>query len=300
MVLERMPAAEVTITSELVGALLTDQQPDLAQLPLTLLTSGWDNAIYRLGDHYVVRLPRRELAADLIRTEQRWLPALAARVPLPVPEPLRIGRPGHGYPWWWTVAPYFAGRSAAMTPPDDPHEAAVTLGGFLGALHSTAPPDAPANTYRGVPLIARTDDFAQRLHQLREIVDVDLAHAAWQAGLSAPPYGGDPVWLHGDFHPANIVVDGGRVSAVIDFGDLTSGDPATDLAIAWMLLPTECRAEFRSAYDATSERGSDDDTWVRARAWALGLALAFVSRSADNPLMASVGLRTFDAVLASL
>ncbi|MER7151067.1 phosphotransferase [Streptomyces lydicus] len=51
--------------------------------------------------------------------------------------------------------------------------------------------------------------------------------------------------LHGDLHPANILVDRGRIRAVIDFGDITSGDPATDLSVAWMLFTAEQRVALR-------------------------------------------------------
>jgi len=93
-------------------------------------------------------------------------------------------------------------------------------------------------------------------------------------------------------HPANILVNAGRISAVIDFGDLTSGDPATDLSVAWMLLPAQERVIFRQAYGQ-----ADDHTWARARGWALSLALAFLTNSADNPLMAGIGKHTFREVL---
>jgi aminoglycoside phosphotransferase (APT) family kinase protein len=106
------------------------------------------------------------------------------------------------------------------------------------------------------------------------------------------------VWLHGDFHPANILVHRGRISGVIDFGDVTSGDPATDLSVAWMLLPAECHDAFRAAYRTASGYPDSDDTWVRARGWALALSLAILAHSADNPLMTEIGHRTIGAVLA--
>jgi len=76
----RVPPAEVPIDEALVCGLLAAQHPDLAELSLRLAGEGWDNAIWRLGQHLAVRLPRRPLAVDLIAHERRWLPGLALRL----------------------------------------------------------------------------------------------------------------------------------------------------------------------------------------------------------------------------
>jgi len=134
------PAAEVEVTEGLVRALLREQHPDLADLALVEVASGWDNLIYRLGDALSVRLPRRATSAVLIEHEQRWLPQLGVGLPLPVPVPLRVGVPGCGYPWPWTISTWLPGRSAELDPPEDLELAAVMLGAFLRALHQPAPP----------------------------------------------------------------------------------------------------------------------------------------------------------------
>jgi aminoglycoside phosphotransferase (APT) family kinase protein len=104
------------------------------------------------------------------------------------------------------------------------------------------------------------------------------------------------VWLHGDLHPANILVDDGRISGVIDFGDITAGDPASDLAVAWMLLPPGCHAGFWSAYQAAGGRAGDA-LQARARGWALNFAIVFLAHSEDNPVLRKVGRRTLRTVL---
>jgi aminoglycoside phosphotransferase (APT) family kinase protein len=290
---DNMPSAEIDIGEPLVRALLTEQYPDLAGLALVEIASGWDNAIFRLGEDLSVRLPRRALAAALVEHEQRWLPELARTLPLPVPSPVRIGRPGSGYPWSWSVCRWLPGTSATRTPPDDPLEAAATLGAFLSALHREAPADAPVNPYRGVALDQREAGVIQRAAQLADRIDADAVVTCWTELASAPRWNAPPVWLHGDLHPGNVLVHEGRVSAVIDFGDITSGDPATDLAVAWMMFPAEARPVFRMAAG-----GRDEATWRRARAWALSLALAYLARSADNPMFARLGADTLRAVLA--
>jgi aminoglycoside phosphotransferase (APT) family kinase protein len=284
-----MPAAEADVSPGLVRRLLADQHPDLAHLPVEVMANGWDNVLCRVGDGLVARLPRREVAVRFLVHEQRWLPVLAPRLPLPVPAPVRVGRPGSGYPWPWSIVAYLPGQVAARSPARD---AAVSLGRFLAALHTPAVPDAPANPVRGVPLAERAATTAENLDAVGDLVDRGAATAVWEAALAAPLWDEPPVWVHGDLHPANILVHEGRVSAVIDFGDITSGDPATDLSVAWMLLPAESRDTFRSVYGT-----ADDDLWVRARGWALTLSLAFLAHSADNPLLARIGRRTIDAVL---
>ena len=287
-----MPAAEVNVSPELVRRLLEAQQPDLAHLPVRLMAYGWDNFMYRLGDELAVRLPRRTAAAGLIVHEQRWLPVVAPRLPLPVPAPVRAGRPAPGYPWPWSIVPLLPGQLAAREPPADPARAAASLGRFLGALHVPAPPDAPANPLRGVPLAERAAAVTENLSVLGGLVGRGAAMRAWRAALATPAWGRAPVWLHGDLHPANILVHRGSISGVIDFGDITAGDPATDLAIAWMLFDRTDRDDFRAACGT-----SDGDTWDRARGWALHLGLAYLAHSADNPLMAAIGKRVISAVL---
>jgi aminoglycoside phosphotransferase (APT) family kinase protein len=291
-----MPAADVEVSADLVRRLLADQHPDLARLPVEFLANGWDNELYRVGAGLVARLPRRALGAQIITNEQRWLPGLAARLPLPIPSPERTGVPACGYPYSWSVVPYLPGVPAAQASSFDPAAAAAAIGGFLGALHVPAPVDAPANPFRGVPLAARAGNFAANLALIGGQVDQDAVLRAWVAALTAPGYDGPPVWLHGDLHPANILVNDGQVSGVIDFGDITAGDPASDLSVAWMLLPLSCHAIFWSAYQAADGR-ADDAVRARARGWALNLAVVFLAHSEDNPVLRQVGRRTLSTVL---
>jgi aminoglycoside phosphotransferase (APT) family kinase protein len=291
-----MPAADVEVSADLVRRLLADQHPDLARLPVEFLANGWDNELYRVGDRLVARLPRRALGAQIITNEQRWLPGLAPRLPLPIPCPERTGVPACGYPYSWSVVPYLPGVPAAQARSLDPAAAAAAVGGFLGALHVPAPADAPANPFRGVPLTARASTFAANLALLGGQVDRDAVLRAWVAALTAPGYDGPPVWLHGDLHPANILVNDGQVSGVIDFGDITAGDPASDLSVAWMLLPPGFHAGFWSAYQAAGGRAGDA-VRARARGWALNLAVVFLTHSEDNPVIRQVGRRTLSTVL---
>ncbi|MET8160064.1 aminoglycoside phosphotransferase family protein [Sphaerisporangium sp. NPDC005289] len=295
---QRMPAAEVEVSADLVRRLVAAQHPDLAHLPVEMMANGWDNVMFRVGDALVARLPRREVGARSLVHEQRWLPVLGPRLPLPVPAPVRVGRPQFGYPWPWSVVRFLPGGVASRNPPADPRAAAAGLGAFLGALHTPASPEAPANPYRGVPLAGRAPALARCLSIVGDLVDHGAVMRVWEGAVAAPQWDGPPAWLHGDLHPANILVHDGRVSGVIDFGDVTAGDPATDLSVVWMLLPAECHDAFRDAYHAAAGRAGGDDLWLRARGWALALSLAFLAQSADDPVIAEIGRHTITAVLA--
>jgi len=290
------PASEVTIDCSLVRGLLQEQHADLAHLTLVKIGEGWDNQLYRLGDDLIVRLPRRAAAAVLIEHEQRWLPQLAPRLPLRIPHPLRTGRPGCGFPWSWSITPWVAGQSAAIAPPADAEAAARALAEFLRALHQPAPGDAPRNAWRGVPLSDRTARLHEHVVALEAVIDPGVVLGLWDSIVATPPWSGPPLWIHGDLHPGNILVSEGRLSAVIDFGDLTAGDPATDLSVAWMLLPRPARMAF-GALTCAPRGWLDDHTWNRARGWALALGLAFLANSSGDVIMSAIGHAALSSVL---
>jgi aminoglycoside phosphotransferase (APT) family kinase protein len=273
------PEAEVAIDARLVRSLLADQHPDLADLELVALDAGWDNSLWRLGERLVVRLPRREVAVAPTLHEQRWLPMVADGLPLLVPTPVRTGVASPTFAWPWTIVPWIDGVPGDRATLADPDASAVRLGHFLRTLHRTAPSDAPHNPYRSVELTARAAAFEDRMATLAGEVDGDALRAVWEAACAAPPWDGPPVWLHGDLHPANTVVHEGVLAGVIDFGDICAGDPATDLAGAWMLLPASSRAAFLDAYGRAG--GADI---ARARGWAVlfGLVLLDIGL-ADKP-----------------
>jgi aminoglycoside phosphotransferase (APT) family kinase protein len=233
----------------------------------------------------------------LIEHEQRWLPHLASRLPLPIPSPVRVGQPSHEFPWRWSVVPWFSGETADRVPIADGEAVAVSLGRFLEALHRPAPADAPGNPWRGVDLTQRTPLLERHLSVVDALVDRRAIVALWERLAATPPWCGPPLWIHGDLHPGNLLIENGRLSAVIDFGDLTSGDPATDLSVAWMLLPPRHRPAFRAAARSSSD-SIDEDTWRRARAWALALGVSYLANSRDDEPLAALGRTTIGAALA--
>lgn len=285
------PAAEVEITENLVRALLHEQHADLAELPLVLMDAGWDNVMFRLGEAYTVRLPRRLVAATLLINEQNWLPLLARNLPLPIPAPVRLGLPNQSYPWKWSILPWLPGHAASEQHPHP--DQAPAFGQFLRALHQIAPSDAPVNAVRGCPLADRAEGVSARIHQLKAS-KAGLApeiEIAWHQGLNAP-VSETACWLHGDLHARNVLVDNGRISAIIDWGDITSGDVATDLAGIWALFES---ADAR--HDALEAYGPDEAEIARARAWAVNFGtILLVTGLVDNPRHAVMGADTLRRV----
>jgi aminoglycoside phosphotransferase (APT) family kinase protein len=283
------PPPEIDIDVELARTLLRAQHPDLAELPITPLAFGWDNAILRLGDELALRLPRRKIGAQLVVNEQRWLPILKDHLPLQVPAPVRIGRPHGAYPWAWSVVPWIEGETADLAAPDV--DQGEVLAGFFEALHRPAPRSAPRNPYRGVPLAQRADMFAARCEGLRakgEPLD-RAARAIWDDALAAPDDAA-PSWIQGDPHPRNVLVREGRIVAMIDWGDMAQGDRASDLAAVWMLLPERiARKRAIAALPSVSQA-----TWRRARGWAVLYGVMLLDAGlADDPRMAAVARATF-------
>ena len=284
------PAADIDLPVALVRDLLHAQHPDIAQLPLAEAASGWDNAIFRLGEELAVRLPRRAVAAALLENERRWLPLLHARLPLPVPNPIRAGLPQDPYPWAWSVTPWIAGETADRAVPD--RDQVKVLMAFLDALHTQPPADAPRNPCRGVPLAQRQTAFTRYVTVLTgrgRRVDDGLLEL-WADAVERP-IDVSPTWIHGDLHAHNVLVMHGRIVGVIDWGDMAQGDRATDLASVWMLF-----AERRSREEAIAACGSvTEHTWQRARGWALLNCLAILH--AEDPALVGLAERTLQCLL---
>jgi aminoglycoside phosphotransferase (APT) family kinase protein len=298
MVAGKMHPDEVSTDVPVVRRLLSAQFPQWADLPIAPVRSaGTDNAIYRLGGDIAVRLPRLQVASERLDKEHRWLPRLAPLLPLDIPVPLAKGAPGVGYPWHWSVCRWLDGETATVARLSDPGQAAVELAQFIAALQeidSTAgPPPGSHNFFRGVPLAARDAGTRTAISSLHGTIDGDLATAAWEAALQAPEWRGRPLWIHGDLQPGNLLVKEGRLSAVIDFGDLGVGDPACDLMVAWNLFPADTRTDFREALAV------DDAAWARGRGWALSFGLiALPYYRNTNPALAQIARHTIDEVLA--
>ncbi|MFE0178808.1 aminoglycoside phosphotransferase family protein [Streptomyces sp. NPDC059002] len=279
-----MHADEADIDEELVRRLVGARFPEWAALPVELVESaGTSHAMYRLGADLVVRLPRRAGDVDEVRREHHWLLRLAAALPVPVPAPLGMGAPGEGYPYPWSVFRWLDGETPAVGRPlAEPALFAKDMAEFLTALRAVDTSGAPVS-YRGEPLASRDANTRAAIAGLRGDVDGDAVTAAWDAALGAAAWQGPGVWLHGDLQPGNVLLDGGRLSAVIDFECMGTGDPAADLIAAWYLMDATARRAFRAALGPAT----DDAMWARGRGWALSIALDELAYYREtNPRMA--------------
>lgn len=291
------PPPDFDVDVELARRLVSSQHPDLAG-PLVLVANGWDNAIFRLGDDLAVRVPRRLVAVGLIEHEQRWLPELAPRLPVATPLPVRDGRPAPelGFDAPWSIVPWLPGRSATEFDIEVRDTSAVALADFVTALAFPAPAEAPRNAYRGVPLVHRDETMRARLSG-GKLPDAARLERVWERALAAPEWSGPRLWVHGDLHPANLLLgSSGRLEAVIDFGDLTAGDPATDLATAWLTFGPGGRRVFRS--EVESRLAVDDATWERARGWALVVASAVVEAVGTTGAFGRLAADVLDQLVA--
>lgn len=272
------PAHEVDVTVELVATLLADQAPEFSGEPLALTAAGWDNVVARIGSEVAARLPRRQLAADISRSELDWLPRMGAAWTFAAPIPVFVGGPGAGYPWRWSVVPWLEGTPVLEAPlgPDG----AAQLGAALAEVHVPAPTDAPLNPFRSQPLSARAERLDARLEAAASTpgwaLDVDAVRAAVSA---ADPWRGG-VWCHLDVHGNNVLSRDGALAGVLDWGDSGVGDAATDLGQAWYMLGTEAFAVLADAYRAAGGEADPDAPRVRAEALAYAVTMASLADEA--------------------
>ena len=280
-----MAKDETAITAELVRDLLWDQHPDLAELSIHQVEGGWGNQMWRLGDELAVRIQYMDADPHHQFKERQWLPFLAPRLPLPIPVPVRHGAPSKRSPKTWTVMTWVPGLPLDRGSITRGEHAAETLAAFLRALHTPAPPEAPVDTTGHG---AHPKDCTEGLDQFFSSLDADAldsraedVRAVWSDAVEAPAWEGPPVWVHGDLHPANVVVADGTLTGIVDFGDMFVGDPAADLAAAWVLLPAGMADYFFASYAR-----ADEATVRRARGLAVlkSLFLMLMGQNGDRGL----------------
>jgi len=275
---------EIPIDVELVQGLLRRALPAHADAPVRqLASSGSTNALFRLGDELLVRLPRQAGGSASISKEATWLPVLGPLLPVSVPEVVAVFEPDHAYPERWSVVRWIDGAHPEVVDPDtsiDPQREtlATDLATVLNALRTAALPTGTVNSpdlhsYRGEPLASMDGATRENIERCRPLMDFDLDLGAveqiWADSMKLPGAADrtTPRWYHGDLAAENLLVRDGALAAVLDFGGLSVGDPTVDLVVAWEVLDPPARDLFRRHV------GVDDATWLRGRAWALSITL---------------------------
>jgi aminoglycoside phosphotransferase (APT) family kinase protein len=270
------------IDAALVRRLIAKQFPQWADLPVTpVKIDGWDNRTYRLGTDLTARLPTAAAYVPAVEKEHQWLPVLAPYLPVEIPTAVAKGAPGEGYPYPWAIRRWIDGRTASPQTVTDLPGFAHAIADFILALQGVDATHGPLagehSFYRGAPLKHYHDETVEALGVLKDRIDADLAGEVWDAAL-ASSWERPPVWFHGDIASGNLLVQDGRLSAVIDFGTSGVGDPACDLVIAYTFFSGASREAFRSAV------AQDAGMWARARGWALWKALI----TSDLPVVQTV------------
>jgi aminoglycoside phosphotransferase (APT) family kinase protein len=282
------------INATLVTGLLQEQFPHWAELPVVeVVPGGWDNRTFRLGSDLSVRLPSAESYAGAVEKELTWLPRLAAALPVAIPVAVAAGRPSPRYPWPWSVRRWLPGRPATRETVGGSLEFAEELAEFLVALQRVNANGGPSagrqSFYRGADVGVYDEGCRRAIDILGDPVSRADALAVWKAARESR-WDGDPVWFHGDVAAGNLLVRDGHLSAVIDFGTCGVGDPACDLVIMWTLLDDAAGAAFRTGL------GASDETWARARGWALWKALITAADSQDEAVIGTA-LQTIALVI---
>ena len=271
---------EIPIDTGLVRALVDRAMPGHADLPVRRLdASGSTNALFRLGDNLLVRLPRQPGGSATIAKEAKWVPVLEPWLPAEVPAVVGVFAPDCGYPERWSVVRWIDGDHPDVVTPETPADrrredlaadlAAVVHALRLAAVPSEAISDPGLRWYRGEPLATLDAMTRRNIGHCRALgdfeLDLDAVERLWAEAMQLPGAADRvaPRWYHGDLAAENLLVRDGRLAAVLDFGGLAIGDPAVDLSVAWEVLDPPAREIFRS------KLGVDDATWLRGRAWAL-------------------------------
>jgi aminoglycoside phosphotransferase (APT) family kinase protein len=288
----KMHEGEVDLDVRRVERLVAAQFPHLAELPIRAVQStGTVNAIYRLGDQLFARLPRLAKWTSALEQELRWLPLLAPRLSLEIPEPVAAGEPSAEYPFPWAIYRWIEGQPYTEDHVADERQAAGDLARFVLELRGVDPVGGPRGGRR--PLSDLAAVTRQVIAASQGVIDVGAAAQAWERALDLPPWRGTPVWIHTDLLRPNLLVAAGRLRAVIDFGGAGVGDPAADVIPAWSVFGPAGRAAFRAVLDV------DAATWSRARAYALHQAAMIIPYYANtNPHFVSLAKRTVEQVLA--
>lgn len=293
--------AQIEVDRPLARTLIGDCYPQLEIQSLQLLGIGWDNTVWVTGEGIAFRFPRREIAFDGIRREIALLPEIAPHLPFAIPDASHPGAPSELFPWPWFGSHTIEGREIADFQLDENarSQLAADLGTFLRCLHGLSVPQVdglPIDPMGRSDMTIRVPKARTALDELDTSGALTSRAATMLAAAKALPSPDDCVLAHGDLHLRHLLIDEtGRMSGVIDWGDVCRAPPAVDLSLYWSLFPPAARGVFRAAYGNVS-----DATLLRARVLALFLnaTLAVYARQQGMDALESETLDGVERTLA--
>src|SRR3990167_181520 len=261
------------VSVSLIKNLIFEQFSQWKNLPIKEVeVQGWDNRTFRLGSEMLIRMPSAECYAVKVEKEQKWLPILAKHLSIKIPEPIAMGKPSKDYPWNWSIYKWIEGKSANTLNVNekDLENIAKQVDQFLNELHKIDTAGAPSpgkhNFYRGGDLSVYDKETRSAIEKLKTFISAENVLKVWEKALGSA-WNKNPIWIHGDLSAGNILIQNNRLVGIIDFGGTAVGDPACDLVIAWTFLKNKSRKIFKANVNL------DNDTWTRARGWALWKAV---------------------------
>lgn len=270
------------ITSDLISILIKEQFPEYSNLPIKPVDNqGHDNRTFRLGEEMLARMPSYKKYAAKVEIEQKWLPKLAPNISLKIPNPLHIGKASTDYPFNWSIYKWIDGKSLNQVSRHnlDLEEIAQTLANFIKEIHKIDTTNAPEagehNFYRGCDLGIYQSQAIDNILTLKDIIDDKRAISIMQTATKSK-WSKNPIWIHGDLAIGNILIKDNKINAIIDFGGMAIGDPACDLVLYWNFFEGKSQEIFKS------ELNLDQNTWNRARGWALWKACFEITSLQDN------------------
>jgi len=286
----------ININVDLVARLIHEQFPEWSDLAIEpVKCSGNDNRTFHLGEHMSVRLPSEASYVPQVEKEQIWLPILSKELSLPISTPLAKGNPSEAYPWPWSINKWLEGETLSHNKLNDLNQFASDLGTFLIELQSIDASGGPLagkhNFYRGGSVAVYDEESRYAIENVSDTFNEYILLEIWELALDSK-WDSEPLWVHGDIAPGNILIKDGKLCAVIDFGILGVGDPACDAAMAWTFFDNNSRKVFKKVLNM------DEGTWNRARGWALWKALiTYNSHKNSNDIIAEESYHVIHTIL---
>lgn len=286
----------MNLTIETAKKLIREQFPIWQELEIQpVAKSGHDNRTFHLGEELSIRLPSGAAYAGHVQKENIWLPKLQSQLSMKISVPVAMGTATDDYPFPWSVNAWIVGETVSLKTVTDFNQLAKDIAGFLKelqAIDSTGGPLAgEQNFYRGGDLAVYHEETLRALENLEKVFPTEKLKEIWNRAL-ASHWDSSPIWVHGDVEVGNLLVREGKLVAVIDFGILSIGDPASDYVMAWTFFEKEGRKAFKEALSC------DEETWQRSQGWALWKALISYQKEQSESEQSLWAKRTIKELLS--